>query len=215
MCIHASWLTSDLCTRCNLRPQPPSPKYIEKGSPKVKRVSLLPSRVIGRIEGPQPQVGTRCVGCRKLVNPAFSYTGSVLSDLIHSTLKGSDTTPILGTVAIQVFTPPPSMREVVVGGATIETSRRIAFRRREKGYICDGCASNITTVEGKDGERIPVVITDPKGNFNDTLGGSQVTRQQVDRECASVESESPAPSFRRSKPAFNTRVTQGRKGKRV
>jgi hypothetical protein len=214
MCIHASWLNEALCTRCHLKPQPPTSLGVER-SREARHVSTLPKRVIK--VAPQPQVATRCIGCGNTVTPAFCYTGSVLSDLIHTMHKSSHTLPVLG-VLTQVVGHASLKGNVeqhkVLGGQTIESSKPIAFRKRTKGLICTTCAACISTVEGKDGERIPLVITDPLGGYlGETARGSN---EAIVRYEGDTRGDTPGSSFRpRHGAAFNTRFTQGRRGKRV
>lgn len=216
MCIHATWLKESLCTRCNLKPQLTSTSLgILKGETVKRRISLLPKVVKRQVLNPQPEVATRCVGCQNVVNPAFCYRGSVLSDLIHTMHSSSQTTPVLGVMRTTVghaSTKGNVETSKVLGGETITSSKPIAFRKRTKGLICPSCAACISTVEhtGKDGvvERIPVVQTDERGGYiGETARGSEeaIPRFQGDA----------GPSHFRRGPAFNTRVTQGRTGKRV
>lgn len=203
MCLHATWLDSTVCTRCNLKPQTNLTSLGIERSTFVRRESTLPSRFTPLVSRPQPEVGSRCVGCGSLVNPGFCYKGSVLSDLIHTSLRSSQTSPILGTMSISLSIPPPTSREVVVGGHEMTQVKRIAFRKRTRGLICDTCASCTSTVEvkHKDGswEKVPVVVTDVRGGY---IGET------------SRHTEDIGSSPRKSR-GFNTRFTQGRRGRRV
>lgn len=198
MCIHASWMTQAQCTRCNL------PKIgfkvehvgIERSLNKIKRVSTLPSRFIPKPPDAQPQPLHTCIACSEEVNPGFCYRGSVLSDLIHSTLLTSSTSPVLGTVRVEVLN---IGRDVVIGGHTIEGRKQIAFRKRTKGLLCQRCASCITRVSDGKGGTIPIVETDPvAGYLSETARGAEIEFKPLRRGAA-----------------FNTRFTQGRRGRRV
>lgn len=197
MCIHASWMNSDQCTRCNLPKTGFKVEHVGvERSSRVKRQSTIPARFMPRSATSPPLPIHRCVGCHKEVNPGFCYRGSVLSDLIHSTLITSSTTPVLGVVRVEAF---GVGRDVVIGGHTIQGKRQIAFRKRTKGLICDGCASNTTRVSDGKGNTVPIVETQAVGGYlGETARGAETDLRH----------------FRRG-PAFNTRVTQGRRGKRV
>lgn len=119
-----------------------------------------------------------------------------MSDLIHSTLLTSSTTPVLGVMQIEV---PGYVKDVVIGGHTIQGKKQIAYRKRTKGLLCQRCAACITRVSDGKGGSVPIVETEPvAGYLAETARGAD-TDMKV---------------FRRG-PAFNTRVTQGRRGKRV
>lgn len=198
MCIHASWMQAENCTRCNL---PRTGFKVEhlgiERTKQPKRTSTLPSRFIPRAISPLPPLPLHhCVACQEAVNPGFCYRGSVLSDLIHSTLLTSSTTPVLGVVRVELL---GLGRDVVIGGHTIEGKKQIAYRKRTKGLICTRCAGCITQVSDGKGGSVPLVETDPLGGYlGETARGA----------------ETEFKPFRRG-PAFNTRVTQGRRGKRV
>lgn len=204
MCIHASWMDSKVCTRCNLPRTGFSVQHIGvEHNRQVKRVSTLPSRFIPKAPDEAPKPTHACVACGEEVNPGFCYRGSVLSDLIHSTLLTSSTTPVLGVMSLEV---PGYKKDVVIGGHTIEGRKQIAFRKRTKGLLCQRCASCISRVPaGKPDpitgkvETVPIVDTEPvAGYLAETARGA----------------ETDLTKWRRG-PAFNTRVTQGRRGKRV
>lgn len=201
MCLHAFQLPPDQCSLCSPRRRPSNAVNlgVERQPPQPKHLSMIPAR-FHKVEGPQRQVDSRCVGCGGPVNPAFSYSGSVLSDLIHTAMKTSSTTPVVGTM--QTYGHATAKGDVVItrvlGGHTVEGVRKIAFRKRTKGLICDSCAACTLTVDNN-GEKVPLVITEARGGFlGETARGA----------------ESSPLKFRRG-PAFNTRVTQGRRGKRV
>lgn len=197
MCIHASWMKKEQCTRCNLPRTGFKVEHVGiERQPHVKRVSTLPSRFIPRPTDALPKPIHACVGCGEEVNPGFCYRGSVLSDLIHSTLLTSSTTPVLGVMRVEVL---GMGRDVVIGGHTIQGKKQIAFRKRTKGLLCQRCAGCITRVPDGRGNSVPLVDTEPvAGYLAETARGAETDMR----------------SFRRG-PAFNTRVTQGRKGKRV
>lgn len=197
MCIHASWMPAHQCTRCNLPKTGFSITHIGvEHNRQVKRVSTLPSRFIQAAPEDKPKPIHACIACSQEVNPGFCYRGSVLSDLIHSTLLTSSTTPVLGVVRVEVL---GMGRDVVIGGHTIEGRKQIAFRKRTKGLLCQRCASCITRVPDGKGNTVPIVETDPvAGYLAETARGA----------------ETDLTRWRRG-PAFNTRVTQGRRGKRV
>lgn len=197
MCLHATWMTPSTCSRCN----PPKTGFkihtlgIERVKV-VKRVSTIPHTFIPHKPDAPPLPIHACVGCRREVNPGFCYKGSVLGDLQYSTLLTSSTTPVLGTIRIES---PGVMKDVVIGGHTIAGKKQIAFRKRVKGLICTSCAGNYTRVSDGKGGSVPVVETDPLGGYlGETARGA----------------ETEFKPFRRG-PAFNTRFTQGRRGKRV
>lgn len=197
MCIHASWMTSENCTRCNLPKTGFKIEHlgIERGS-KVKRVSTLPTRFIPRPSSSPPLPLHFCIACRNEVNPGFCYRGSILSDLVHSTLLTSSTSPIIGVVRVEVF---GNGRDVVIGGHEIKGRKSIAFRKRMKGLICDKCASSTVTVEDGKGGRIPLIETEALGGYlGETARGAEMDQKP----------------FKKG-PAFNTRFTQGRRGRRV
>lgn len=205
MCLHAFQVPPDQCSLCSPRRRPSNSVSlgVERKPPESKHLSMIPAR-FHKTEGPQRQVDARCVGCGGPVNPAFCYSGSVLSDLIHTALKTSSTTPVLGVVEIETYQHAtakgdmPLIRTRVLGGHTVEGVRKIAFRKRTKGLICDSCAACTLTVDNN-GEKVPLVMTDARGGFlGETARGS----------------EAVLTKFRRG-PAFNTRFTQGRRGKRV
>lgn len=198
MCLHASWMTPETCTRCN----PPRTGFkvhtlgLEKAQTKVKRVSTLPSTFIPRKSGDPVKPLHACVGCGQEVNPGFCYKGSVLSDLQHSTLLTSSTTPVLGVIRIES---PGVMKDVVIGGHTIDGTKRISYRKRTKGLLCTGCAANYTRVSDGKGGTVPIVETDPLGGYlGETARGAEMEFKPLKKG-----------------PAFNTRYTQGRRGKRV
>lgn len=197
MCIHASWMKADQCTRCNLPRTGFKVEHIGiQRESRVKRTSTLPSRFIPRPADATPTPIHACVACKEEVNPGFCYRGSVLSDLIHSTLLTSSTSPVLGVCSIEVM---GLGRDVVIGGHTIEGKKQIAFRKRTKGLICQRCAGCITRVSDGRGGYVSLVETEPvAGYLAETARGA----------------ETDLKKFRRG-PAFNTRVTQGRRGKRV
>lgn len=198
MCIHASWMQAEQCTRCNLKPTGFAITHLGiERNPRVKRISTLPVKFQPRTTSSPPLPPMhKCVGCGKEVNPGFTYRGSVLSDLIHSTLITSSTTPILGVVRVEAL---GVGRDVVIGGHTIQGKRQIAFRKRTKGFICDGCACNTTRVSDGKGNTVPIVETEAVGGYlGETARGAETDLKVFSR-----------------RPAFNTRVTQGRRGKRV
>lgn len=197
MCIHASWMNKEQCTRCNLPRTGFKVEHlgIEKER-RTKRVSTLPSRFIPKAPTSPPLPIHACVACSEEVNPGFCYKGSVLSDLIHSTLLTSSTSPVLGTVRIEVL---GTGRDVVIGGHTISGRKQIAFRKRTKGLLCQRCASCITRVSDGKGGTVPLVETEPvAGYLAETARGAETDLKRFHRG-----------------PAFNTRVTQGRRGRRV
>lgn len=133
-----------------------------------------------------------CVGCKGPVSPGFCHTGTVIAGLIAINVES--TTPVLGVMMV--------IDEIILLGGEL-TTKRISVMKRNRGFICEKCASNYSTVERikKDGsiESHPVVKTDPlPGVIRTTLQGVEDRR---------------SPS--RPRAAFNTRYTQGRRGKRV
>lgn len=197
MCIHASWMKVEQCSRCNLPRTGFKVEHVGvERSSRVKRVSTLPARFIPKAPDATPPPIHACVACKEEVNPGFCYRGSVLSDLIHSTLLTSSTSPVLGVCRIEVM---GLGRDVVIGGYTIEGKKQIAFRKRTKGLLCQRCAGCNTRVADGKGGYVSLVETEPVAGFlSETARGAEADMRK----------------FRRG-PAFNTRVTQGRRGKRV
>lgn len=162
---------------------PPMPKSPISNRPILKRI-------INKYE--DKNTVSRCVGCNVPVTPGMVHTGSVIAGII--TLEQETTTPVVGFMMV--------IEEIIILGGE-QVTKRIQVMKRIKGFICESCASNYSTVKRvrRDGsiEYHPVVKTDPlPGVIRTTLAGV----------------EEPAGP-RRSRPAFNTRYTQGRKGKRI
>lgn len=134
-----------------------------------------------------------CVGCYAPVIPGFCYAGSVIAGVI--TIERETTTPVVGVMRV--------LEETILLGGEL-TTKRIQVMKRNKGYLCDTCASNYSTIERvkRDGsiEIHPVVKTDP-------LSPSVVS-------ASPLYTGDELRSYKRGK-AFNTRTTQGRRGRRV
>lgn len=133
-----------------------------------------------------------CVGCATPVNPGFCYTGSVLAGIVFKTISSFERTPIE-----VVHNYPDPFLHVVGGGELIESIKRIGFYKRKKGFLCDSCASNYHTIEDKRGNKHELVKVDERPGF---VKESSHTGE--------------LKSFRKG-PAFNTRYTQGKRGRRV
>lgn len=200
MCLHASWMKAENCTRCNPPKKAITTFEVVKEEKIAPHVSTIPPIYIPQVKRPLPEVGTSCVGCGTGVNPAFCYQGSVLDAPQFSTLLKKEVAPILGEMRsflthAQAHGPQVADRAYVLGGEVKESKKRISFRRRRKGLLCDLCASCITMIDDH-GVKVPLVITDAKGDYKDLHAGT------LER------------TFARPK-GFNTRVTQGRRGRRI
>lgn len=113
----------------------------------MKRVSQIPIRryVI-------PQSKPRCVGCGKDVNPGLCYTGSIAVGVSFGTKTTVELVKV-NPVQYQEFT------------------RRIPIVERKKGLICTGCASNYHTFVDAMGVSHPIVVTDARPGYNETIAG--------------------------------------------
>lgn len=192
MCLHMSGLPVEYCTRCTplARKSVLSTERLQAREP--RRTSLLPSRFIPKVEQPQPEIpGLKCVGCnRTITNPGLCYTGSVLSDPIFTTILKKERYP--GAI-MESFIPPE--RTYVLRWDTSSQEKKVSFRKRIKGTLCSSCSSCIIMVEvDKQGNKEPLVITDPRPGFRDLAQGT--------------EGLTSKPSFK----GLNTRFVQGRRG---
>lgn len=138
----------------------------------TKRVSLLSSM---RMFSPAPkrEVNSRCVGCQAPVTPGMCYTGSVIAGIAFSMVESTETTPITGVITCEA--PPASIH--MIGGEEYTTQKRVAFHKRNKGYLCDTCASNYHTIEDKHGVKHPIVTIDVRPGFIGSLAIPLVERR--------------------------------------
>lgn len=112
---------------------------------------------------PKPLTHDRCIGCGVNVIPGTVRTGSVLGNLQHFSVKGIDVIPIEGEIEFLGF-----KHRFVYRTDEVEIVKRVAFRKREKGLLCDKCSSNCrVVVDPKSGERHMMVKTDPLPGFFD------------------------------------------------
>jgi len=146
----------------------------------------IPPRII---QGPKREVEATCCGCGRDVKPGSCYTGSVLGGINFTTRIISERTPV--TCVVEMHGQPAH----VVGGDYTETPQKTGFFTRRRGYICDTCAAEYRCYEDRAGRKHPLVLTDPRPGY---LGES-------------LRDEPEKRSFK----GFNTRTTQGRRGRRV
>lgn len=162
-----------------------------------KRTSTLPFKRINTVGCAEQNTHARCVGCSSPVRVGMCYTGSVIAGMGFHTVNTTERAPI--TAVIETFTEHHSSpadfpdNNYVIGGESLDVSRKITYFKREKGYICDSCAANYHTVEDKSGRRHQIVMTDARPEWK------------------TVPDE--RDGFRSNK-GFNTRFTQGKLGKR-
>lgn len=124
----------------------------------MKRQSLIPSIPTPKLYGPNRDGQVLCVGCQKSLHPGLCYTGTVLDGMAHSTIKGKENLPILGIM--ETFD-----KTYVLGGEQINTSKKVSFFKRKRGYICDDCASNYHGIIDSSGTFHPTVKTDPRPGY--------------------------------------------------
>jgi hypothetical protein len=108
------------------------------------RSSNIPKKVIKS----ENQHRIFCIGCRKEINEAFYYSGSVIAgvNFMDKVVKENVILPS-GKVDLQ------------------ETTKTIGFMRRLKGSICQSCSGNYHTVEDINGVKHSIVQTDPNPKF--------------------------------------------------
>jgi hypothetical protein len=156
----------------------------------MKRRSLIPSRRSTH-EGPLPQAaGLFCGGCyTTILNPGLARTGKVLEGTRWFTKSDLTLMNPLGRTAEARYAP---------------TERRIGVVSYRKCYLCPRCAS-CYKCEVINDRPVPIVIVDPwlPPAREQRLSGAQ------------LRSDEAPITGRRTPPAFNTKVTQGRKGARV
>lgn len=135
----------------------------------------LRSRYIPQL-GPKPLTSDRCVGCGVNVTPGKVRTGSVLGNLQHFSIKGVNVVPIEGEIEFI-----GTRHRFVYRVDQVETVKKVAFRKREKGYICDKCASNCHTLQDpRTGERHLLVKTDPPpGFYGQVIGGTGESGKEI------------------------------------
>lgn len=175
------------------------PSYVP---PMVKQTPTnrpLLRKIIDKRPVKLPSNQTLCVGCKAPVTPGMCYTGSIIAGLMDITREVTSTSPILGIIEIR-----HPQHTYIIGGDEVTSTQTIKVMKRNRGFICDVCAADYRTVDRvrRDGsvESHPVVKTDPlPGTIGTTALGSDMGDNQP----------------RRFRPAFNTRVTQGQKGRRV
>jgi hypothetical protein len=119
----------------------------------------------------------------------------VLGGLVFKTLPGS-----ISRTPIEVIHEWPSpFFQVTGGGEIVQEEKKIGFYKRIKGLICETCAGNYNTIEDKRGVKHPLVITNERpGYIGSTARGAEEARRGGSKRIP-----------------FNTRYTQGRRGKRV
>ena len=124
----------------------------------MKRQSLLPSIPTPKLYGPHRNGEVKCVGCEKSLHPGLCYTGTVLDGTAHSTIRGKENLPIMGVMVTHE-------RTYILGGQQIDTSKKVSYFKRKRGYICDTCAANYHGVTDSNGTFHPTVKTDPRPGF--------------------------------------------------
>lgn len=203
MCLHATWLPEAQCTRCT-PPRRIKVEVIRRESPLPPRTSTLKSTYIPQVNRPLPEVaGVHCVGCdRTILNPGMCRTGSVLTDPVFSTILKKVTLPVIvGSGSVTSHVPPATRYTFDIHGMhTSLREKKVSFRMRRKGTLCETCSSCIVMVPLANGDREPLVITDPSPSYHDLNKGS-----------LEVGFDSRPPRRK----ILNTRTTQGRRGRRV
>lgn len=123
----------------------------------------------------------RCIGCEKEVNPAFAYTGEMITGVRFHTVEGTQKLPILGYLRC--------LNDVhILGGQEVKVQRKVAALSRKKGCICTDCAANYHTVEDASGKWHPVIKLDARPGFLGEI----------------AQYEGPKPSYK----TLNTRFTR-------
>ncbi len=139
------------------------------------------SKKVIKLEGPQPRTNSRCIGCGGHVNPGMCYTGSVIAGTSFLHREGVKTLPVLGT--IETYD-----RTYVIGGQQVPWNKSIPYVRRNKGFLCDDCASQeYKTVEIR-GVKHQIVKTDPRPGF---IGSSIIPKHEYIPSQTSTEHEEP------------------------
>lgn len=111
------------------------------------------TRFVRKIHPMSPHKLASCVKCGDNVSPGLCYTGSVITGQTFRKMAGVVRTPI--TVS----------NGSVFGGILTDTTRNVGFFTRIKGYLCDECAADYSTVTDYRGNRHEVVKTDPRPGF--------------------------------------------------
>lgn len=121
----------------------------------------LPAKTVYiRNHGPHLQAPLRCVGCQAAIVSTTYYTGSILQGTAFLKKEGTEVVQVdLGEIATWERTYP------IVLTTLVNRTKTVPYLRRQKGPLCDKCASNPHCVEIKqrDGtiKREQIVKTDP------------------------------------------------------
>lgn len=164
---------------------------------------------------PLNNILTKCVGCGVEVTPGTCRTGSVIGNLQHFSIQGTDVAPIYGEIECL-----GNVVRFVHRLDEILTTRRVAFHKRHKGYLCDRCCANYKTLKqvNKSGETVyhPIVKVDRNESFLKPLEERIYdSRKVVDTSICDVETPSDAPVDVKCYNAFAHKETRQQKQREI
>lgn len=160
-----------------------------KAPVKLERVSTAGTKKVIRLTTVSHQYPL-CVSCGEEVE-MLHYTGSILGGLMFRTIEKNERLPLV----VEHHYPDPFM--VVSGGELVQTERKIGFRKRIKGALCNRCAGLTTILEytNKKGEvtKHPLIQTDPTGRWNDSILPPAERYDSVEKNVQFEEHKHSAP----------------------
>ena len=166
----------------------------------MRRESSIPPRVLPKMEGPVRTPGVQnnvCIGCGNTVNPGMCYTGTFIKGTHTREFTRHVDGAILMSGVMEVIN---DSIPLIVREPSYNQTNKVGFLRKEKGYICDRCASNYHTIEFN-GQRVPIVQTDARPGFLGKLAIPEVERRMDELPNSSARKSSPGGNERKVLPS--------------